>query len=78
VRLDARSELMQKRIREAQLEKVPYMLIIGGREVTQKKVAVRTRTGGEQGTMTIEGFAKKVLEEVERKGGEQIFSEAQE
>lgn len=66
-RVDARSELMQKRIRKAQLEKIPYMLIVGEREVTKKEVAVRTRTGGQQGTMSVEDFIKKILTEAEQK-----------
>ncbi len=65
--LDARSELMQKRIRTAQLEKVPYMIIVGARELAQGKVAVRARSGGEQGTMKVEEFVQKVLQEVEDK-----------
>ena len=65
--LDARSELMQKRIRAAQLEKIPYMLIVGEREVAQKEVAIRARAGGEQGTMKIEEFIKKIEEEVKQK-----------
>ncbi len=67
VQLDARSELMQKRIRTAQLEKIPYMLIVGAREQARRDVAIRARAGGEQGTMNIEDFVKKVLAEVEEK-----------
>ena len=65
--LDARSELMQKRIRAAQLEKIPYMLIVGEREVAQKEVAIRARAGGEQGTMKIEEFIKKIEQEVKQR-----------
>jgi len=67
VQLDARSELMQKRIRDAQMEKVPYMLIVGAREQAQQEVALRMRTGGEQGTMKIDDFVKRVLQEVKEK-----------
>ncbi|MBL7092159.1 MAG: threonine--tRNA ligase [Candidatus Omnitrophica bacterium] len=67
VQLDARSELMQKRIRTAQLEKIPYMLIVGAREQAKREVAIRARAGGEQGTMKAEEFAKRVLTEVEEK-----------
>lgn len=62
--LDLRSEPMQKRIRIAQLEKVPYMLIVGAREQEQKKLAVRMRTAGDQGTTSIEDFIRRVGEEV--------------
>ncbi|MBL7085161.1 MAG: threonine--tRNA ligase [Candidatus Omnitrophica bacterium] len=67
VQLDLRSGLMQKRIRAAQMEKIPYMLIIGEREVAQKKVAVRARAGGQQGTMNIDEFIKKIQEEVKQR-----------
>ena len=58
---------MQKRIRDAQMEKIPYMLIVGAREQAQQKVAVRARKGGEQGTMKIEEFVNKISHEVEQK-----------
>lgn len=67
VQLDGRSELMQKRIRTAQMEKIPYMLIVGEREVAQRKLAVRSRAGGEQGTMDIDEFIKKISQEVEER-----------
>ena len=67
VQLDARSELMQKRIRTAQVEKIPYMLIVGEREAAQDEVAVRARTGGQQGTMSIDSFIKKILQEINEK-----------
>jgi len=65
--LDARSEPMQKRIRNAQLEKVPYMLVVGQREQNEKKVALRARAGGQQGTMGIEEFIQKIEEEIKHK-----------
>ena len=67
VEVDARSEPMQKRIRAAQLEKVPYMLIVGQKEQAQGEIAVRSRLGGEQGTMKIEDFVQKISDEVEKK-----------
>lgn len=67
VQLDARSELMQKRIRAAQLEKVPYMLIVGAREQARREVAIRARAGGEQGTTSVDSFIKRISEEVKQK-----------
>ncbi len=64
---DVRSEKLGKKIREAQLEKVPYLLIIGDKEAEQNVVAVRHRTDGDLGTMTLEDFAKKAKEEIESK-----------
>ncbi len=53
VKLDKRSERLPAKIRDAQLEKVPYMLIIGGREAEAQKVAVRHRDKGDLGVMTV-------------------------
>lgn len=64
---DVRSEKLGKKIREAQLEKVPYILVIGDKEAEQNVVAVRHRSEGDLGTMTIEEFASKCLLEVANK-----------
>ena len=64
---DARNEKIGYKIREAQLEKVPYMLIIGDREAAEGKVAVRSRKEGDLGTMTVEEFLSKILLEVAAK-----------
>jgi threonyl-tRNA synthetase len=58
---DARDEKLGKKIRDAQMEKVPYMLIIGAKEVESNSVAVRTRSGGDIGSRSIEEF-KAMLE----------------
>ena len=63
VRLDDRNETMGKRIREAQIEKIPYMLIVGGKEQETNSVSVRTRKGEDLGAMPIdEMLAKFTLE----------------
>ena len=67
VELDGRSELMQKRIRTAQLEKVPYMLVVGAREAAKGELALRSRSDGQLGTMSIEEFVKKIEKEVQQK-----------
>ena len=56
VELDDRNEKIGYKIREAQLEKVPYMLVVGDKEVESKTVAIRSREEGDIGTMTIEEF----------------------
>jgi threonyl-tRNA synthetase len=61
--LDDRNERMQARIREAQLQKVPYMLVVGSREEKADAVAVRLRTGEDLGVMPIGDFIKRVQEE---------------
>lgn len=65
--LDERSEKMQAKIRDAQLQKIPYMLIIGDREEKEGKVAIRTREGKDLGAMTIEEFLGKIKEEINLK-----------
>jgi threonyl-tRNA synthetase len=68
VELDARQEKIGYKIREAQLQKVPYMLVIGDREQAEGTVSVRTRTGGDQGASPIDAFIASAREEVARKG----------
>jgi threonyl-tRNA synthetase len=67
VEIDLRNEKIGYKIREAQLEKVPYMLVIGDKEVELKSIAVRSRKQGDQGTMTVDAFIEKILEEVNNK-----------
>ena len=59
--LDARNEKIGKKIREAQLEKVPYMLILGDKEVEEGTVSVRSRKDGDVGSFTGDEFMAKVL-----------------
>ena len=56
VTVDARPEKMGAKIRDAQLQKVPYMLIMGGREVENGTISVRSRVAGDQGVMTPEAL----------------------
>lgn len=64
---DVRSEKLGKKIREAQLEKVPYVLVIGDKEAEQGVVAVRQRTEGDLGTMQVSDFITLAKEEVASK-----------
>ena len=61
---DLRNEKIGFKIREAQLHKVPYMLIIGDKEVENGVVAVRARKDGDLGTMSLDAFIEKVLNEI--------------
>jgi threonyl-tRNA synthetase len=56
VEIDSRDEKLGKKIRDAQIQKVPYMLVIGAREAEEGTVAVRDRSKGDLGSMTQEGF----------------------
>ncbi len=58
--IDDRNETIGKKIREAELQKIPYLLIIGGREAEAQKVAVRKRGKGDQGAMDIEAFMSQL------------------
>ena len=65
--LDTRNEKMGYKIREAQIDKVPYMLVIGDKEAEQGVVSVRHRKDGDLGTMTLEVFLGKALTEIATK-----------
>lgn len=67
VELDDRSEKIGYKIREAQLEKVPYMLIVGDKEVESGTVGVRARKEGDIGAMSLEDFMARLREQVETK-----------
>lgn len=67
VELDDRAEKIGYKIREAQLEKVPYMLIVGEKEVEGNLVAVRSRSAGDLGQMSLEDYKAIIRKEVEEK-----------
>jgi threonyl-tRNA synthetase len=67
VELDDRQEKINYKIREAQLQKVPYMLVAGDREAAEGTVAVRSRSGGDLGPRSVDAFISDALEEVRRK-----------
>jgi len=60
VKLDNRSETLDKRIREAELEKIPYLLIIGKREMESRTVSLRQRQAGDQGAISCEEFINRL------------------
>jgi threonyl-tRNA synthetase len=68
VELDERQEKIGYKIREAQLQKIPYMLVVGDKEAAESTVAVRTRAGGDQGASTIDAFVAMANEEIATKG----------
>ena len=63
--IDNRNETIGKKIRDAQLNKFPYMLIVGEKEAAENTVAVRNRVEGDTGTITIETFIEKIQAEIE-------------
>jgi threonyl-tRNA synthetase len=58
---------MQSKIRDAQIQKVPYVLVVGDREETEGTVAVRNRAGENLGTMKVEDFIAKMSIEIKEK-----------
>jgi threonyl-tRNA synthetase len=68
VELDDRQEKIGYKIREAQLQKIPYMLVVGDREAEQDAVSVRSRAGGDQGSRKVDEFIAAAREEIARKG----------
>ncbi len=67
VEVDQRNEKIGKKIREAQLEKIPYMLVVGDRDMENSTVSVRHRSGEDKGAMSFEDFAQLLKNEVETK-----------
>lgn len=67
VHLDDRNEKIGFKIREAQMQKIPYMLVIGDKEVESGAVAVRTREGGDQGTMGVSELITQLMAQVATK-----------
>ncbi|MBI3088251.1 MAG: threonine--tRNA ligase [Candidatus Omnitrophica bacterium] len=69
VEVDERNEKMQAKIRDAQLAKVPYMLVVGQREASQGAVAVRHRKEGDRGAMPLEAFVQRLQSETQSRVG---------
>jgi threonyl-tRNA synthetase len=67
VELDARPEKIGYKIREAQLQKVPYMLVTGDREAADGTIAVRSRSSGDLGPRDVDEFVRAALDEIARK-----------
>ena len=67
VELDERGESIGRKIREAELRKVPYMLVLGDREQEARTVALRRHRGGDAGTVPLEEFVARVCDEIARR-----------
>jgi len=64
VKLDLRNEKIGFKIREHTLKRVPYLLVVGDKEMESGEIAIRTRSGEDLGTMSVDGFIEKLTEEV--------------
>lgn len=67
VEVDDRSEKLGFKLREAQLEKVPYMIVIGDKDIENGAVSVRSRKKGDMGSMPVDEFIKMIKEEIDTK-----------
>lgn len=68
--VDTRPEKLGFKIRAAQMEKIPYMLVVGAREKESGNVSVRSRSGGDMGSMSAEDFVRRLSEEVSSRRGQ--------
>ena len=68
--IDDRSEKIGKKIRDTELLRVPYMLVIGEKEMNENKVAVRRQGKGDQGTQSVDEFLNGIIDEVKERKGE--------
>ena len=67
IEVDDRSEKLGYKLREAQLEKVPYMLVVGDKDVEAGTVSVRSRKEGDKGAMNVDEFIKQIKDEIDNK-----------
>ena len=65
--VDDRSEKIGYKIREAQLEKVPYTILCGDKDIEGNVISVRSRKKGDMGAMTVEQYLEMIMEEIETK-----------
>ena len=72
VETDLRSEKIGYKIRQAQLEKVPYMLVVGQKEEESGLVSVRSRTSGDEGQKSLDDFIQDILKEIKEKAVQEV------
>ncbi len=65
--LDDRSEKVGFKIRSAQMEKIPYMILVGDKDIEANTISVRSRKNGDEGTTSIDEFVKRIREEIDTK-----------
>ena len=67
VEVDGRSEKIGYKIREAQLEKVPYMVLAGDKDIENNTISIRSRKNGDEGATTLDEFITRICDEIEAK-----------
>ena len=73
--IDTRAEKIGYKIREAQMKKIPYMLVVGAKEEEEEKVSVRSRFAGDEGQCMLDEFIGKIAEEIQTKTNRKIEKE---
>ena len=73
--IDTRAEKMGYKIREAQLQKIPYMLVVGGKEEENEAVSVRSRFKGDEGQMKLDDFLAAIKEEIANRENRKVEKE---
>lgn len=68
VEIDTRAESVNRKIRDAQLQKIPYMLVVGDREISKGEVSVRERTGANRGALPLSIFKAEIVDKMATKG----------
>jgi threonyl-tRNA synthetase len=68
--VDRRGEKIGAKIRDAQMEKIPYMLVVGDRESQSGQVALRLRNAGDRGAMSLDAFLERARQAVESRAVE--------
>jgi threonyl-tRNA synthetase len=66
VEIDERGERMNAKIRDAQRQKIPYMLVVGDQEVAQGQVALRLRSGENPGPMSVQAFIERARQDIQK------------
>ena len=67
VSVDFRNERLQKKIRDAEMEKIPYMVVVGEKEAQDRTVSVRSKSQGDMGKKSIEEFMQMISREIQEK-----------
>ncbi|MDD3072091.1 MAG: His/Gly/Thr/Pro-type tRNA ligase C-terminal domain-containing protein, partial [Candidatus Pacebacteria bacterium] len=67
VEIDIENNTISKKIREAEMNKIPYILVIGEKEKKENSISVRKRTEGNKGEMSLNSFVEKIEEEIKSK-----------
>jgi len=75
IEIDARRETLGYKLRDLQIRKIPYVLIVGDKEIQNRTVSIRTRHGTNLGSMKLEDFENAILKEIEQRSLKTLLGE---